>query len=311
MLRVLAIALLGLALLPAGALAVDINRDTDTGVITIVDDAGTTDDILVARSGGIDAISRVGGGLVSDSDDCTDDAGAVTVPAGARASRSTSAAATTASARTRSRPRSASRAGPGTTTSRPAAATTCSPAAPGNDTLDGQRRASTTTSARPATTRSRRATGTPSGSRAERHRRGATTTSPTSSPSASAGSTATATASAPPSTATTRARTSRPGAPEVFDNGVDENCDGRDNPNLDLDGDGFAQPGGLQRRQRGDPPERARDPRQHRRRELRPPRGPVRRARRRGLQPVGRRAHVRAPAHARRAQRAARAPASR
>ena len=35
----------------------------------------------------------------------------------------------------------------------------------------------------------------------------------------------------------------RPGAPEVFDNGVDENCDGRDNPNLDRDADGFAQPG--------------------------------------------------------------------
>ena len=34
-----------------------------------------------------------------------------------------------------------------------------------------------------------------------------------------------------------------PGAPEVFDNGVDENCDGRDNPNLDRDGDGFSQPG--------------------------------------------------------------------
>jgi hypothetical protein len=33
-----------------------------------------------------------------------------------------------------------------------------------------------------------------------------------------------------------------PGAPEVFDNGVDENCDGRDNPNLDRDADGFSQP---------------------------------------------------------------------
>ena len=29
----------------------------------------------------------------------------------------------------------------------------------------------------------------------------------------------------------------------MFDNGVDENCDGRDNPNLDRDGDGFPQPG--------------------------------------------------------------------
>ena len=29
----------------------------------------------------------------------------------------------------------------------------------------------------------------------------------------------------------------------MFDNGVDENCDGRDNPNLDRDADGFPQPG--------------------------------------------------------------------
>ena len=28
----------------------------------------------------------------------------------------------------------------------------------------------------------------------------------------------------------------------MFDNGVDENCDGRDNPNLDVDGDGFPRP---------------------------------------------------------------------
>jgi hypothetical protein len=34
-----------------------------------------------------------------------------------------------------------------------------------------------------------------------------------------------------------------PGAPEAFENGVDENCDGRDNPNLDRDADGFPQPG--------------------------------------------------------------------
>jgi hypothetical protein len=34
----------------------------------------------------------------------------------------------------------------------------------------------------------------------------------------------------------------RPGASEIFDNGVDENCDGRDNPNLDSDRDGFPRP---------------------------------------------------------------------
>jgi hypothetical protein len=33
-----------------------------------------------------------------------------------------------------------------------------------------------------------------------------------------------------------------PGAPEIFSNGVDENCDGRDNQNLDVDGDGFPRP---------------------------------------------------------------------
>jgi Putative metal-binding motif/RTX calcium-binding nonapeptide repeat (4 copies) len=33
-----------------------------------------------------------------------------------------------------------------------------------------------------------------------------------------------------------------PGAPEVFENGVDEDCNGRDDVNLDRDGDGFARP---------------------------------------------------------------------
>ena len=33
-----------------------------------------------------------------------------------------------------------------------------------------------------------------------------------------------------------------PGAAEMFDNGVDEDCDGRDNPNLDRDSDGFPRP---------------------------------------------------------------------
>jgi hypothetical protein len=33
-----------------------------------------------------------------------------------------------------------------------------------------------------------------------------------------------------------------PGAREIFENGIDEDCDGRDNVNLDRDGDGFPRP---------------------------------------------------------------------
>jgi hypothetical protein len=33
-----------------------------------------------------------------------------------------------------------------------------------------------------------------------------------------------------------------PGAREIFSNGIDENCDGRDNANPDVDGDGFPRP---------------------------------------------------------------------
>ena len=90
--------------------------------------------------------------------------------------------------------------------------------------------------------------------RADRVRRRTTTrratTSPTSWPSASAASTATATRSPPASTATTTNAAIHPGALDILENGVDEDCDGRDAVNLDRDGDGFAGARGLQRRQR-------------------------------------------------------------
>ena len=90
-----------------------------------------------------------------------------------------------------------------------------------------------------------------------------------------AASTTTATASPPPWTATTPTRRSAPGAPEVFGNGVDEDCNGRDDVNRDVDRDGFAVPVDCDDAQRRDPPGRAGDPRQRRRRELRPARGAV------------------------------------
>ena len=74
------------------------------------------------------------------------------------------------------------------------------------------------------------------------HRRGATTTSPTSSPSASAAIDGDGDGFSSAVDCNDAARNVFPGAPEVFDNGVDENCDGRDNPNLDVDRDGFPRP---------------------------------------------------------------------
>ena len=62
-----------------------------------------------------------------------------------------------------------------------------------------------------------------------------------------------------------------PGAPDP-ENGVDEDCDGRDDVNLDRDGDDVPGAAGLQRRGPEDPPGHVRDPRQRRRRELRPAR---------------------------------------
>ena len=108
---------------------------------------------------------------------------------------------------------------------------------------------------------------------ARRHRRAdrvrrrrptrSSTTSPTSSPSASAASTATATASASAVTATTRTRRSTPARPRSSSNGIDEDCNGRDDVNLDVDGDGFPVPLDCNDGNAAIQPGRARDPRQH------------------------------------------------
>ena len=284
-LRCLAVTVAGLALVPAAAQAARVDRDPVTGVITIVDDVGgRRDDIhRRARAGEIDSISRVGGGLTNGTAmACEPDGGG----------RSGACVGTSFAVDLGGRQRPLQGAVGGRPDQRRGRAgqrrplhgrrrRTCSRAAPDNDTLDGQRRR------RRLLRRDRRRhdrgarRATPSGSPAAPARTRRTTTSSTSSPSASAGSTATATASARRSTATTAAANIFPGAAEVFDNGVDENCDGRDNPNLDRDRDGFPQPLRLRRRQRRDPARRARDPRQQGRRELRPARRPVRRARRR------------------------------
>ena len=79
----------------------------------------------------------------------------------------------------------------------------------------------------------------------------------------------------------------RPGATDVPDDRIDQDCSGADATNLDVDGDGTPRPQDCDDAQPRDPPGRARDRRQRGRRELRHPRGRVPRARRRGPQRLG------------------------
>ena len=55
--RLLSIAVLGLAWLPAAAPGATVDRDPDTGVITIVDDVATADDITVERTATLDIVA--------------------------------------------------------------------------------------------------------------------------------------------------------------------------------------------------------------------------------------------------------------
>jgi Ca2+-binding RTX toxin-like protein len=75
-LRSLAVALLGLAFLAAAAPAATVDRDTETGVITIIDDVATADDIRIERTATFDIVSRAGGGLTNNSGQCTQTAAA-------------------------------------------------------------------------------------------------------------------------------------------------------------------------------------------------------------------------------------------
>lgn len=79
--RSVAIAVVGLALLPAAALGASVNRDTETGVLTIVDDDSNAvdDNIVVERVGGTTDQVR-GAGLTNDSSDCTAAGAAINCP---------------------------------------------------------------------------------------------------------------------------------------------------------------------------------------------------------------------------------------
>jgi hypothetical protein len=240
-LRLFALALLALALLPAGAPAATVGRDPATGVITILGQAADTDDILVERSAGVDTVSRVGGGL-TNSGGCT-----TTVAGPIECEQGTSLAVDLGAGDDRFRadaiPSSISVAGgAGSDDIATSGGNDVLSGGPGDDTLRGNsgvddyfgETGDDVIEARDG--------------RPERISCGADTDEARNDfvdiiAECERGVDADHDGFSSAVDCNDNAAGVSPGAPEVFDNGVDENCDGRDNPNLDRDGDGFAQPG--------------------------------------------------------------------
>ena len=65
------VAVLALGLLPGLAAGARVDRDAETGIVTIVDDLDAVDEITITQTSGQHVISRVGGGLTNASLVCT------------------------------------------------------------------------------------------------------------------------------------------------------------------------------------------------------------------------------------------------
>src|SRR4051812_49346274 len=239
--RSLAIAALGLALLPAGAIGASVNRDTETGVLTIVDlDNVVVDDNIVVER--VDATTDQvrGTGLTKDSLDCT------TVSAGINCPLSTSVAVNLGGGNDSfgaiGMPVPISVAGgPGNDDIGTSGGPDVLAGGPGDDTLRGN------SGIDDYFGESGNDTINSFDRNPERVSCGADTDEAHNDfvdilAECERGSDGDHDGFSSAVDCNDGAANIFPGAPEVFDNGVDENCDGRDNPNLDRDRDGFPQP---------------------------------------------------------------------
>jgi hypothetical protein len=240
-LRLLTLAAIALALLPAAALGAVVDRDAGTGIITIIDDVAQADSIGVVRSGGFDTVTRNGGGLFSNTADC-DELAADTVrcPQGTSIAVDLGDGNDTFAVNAVTNPISVA-GGDGDDSIATAGGPDVLAGGPGDDTLRGNsavdeyfgETGDDTIDARDGN--------------AERISCGADSdeaindfTDIIAECERGIDSDADTFSSAVDCNDTVRAI--NPGAAEVFDNGIDENCDGRDNPNPDRDGDGFGVP---------------------------------------------------------------------
>jgi hypothetical protein len=239
--HVLTLAALAVALVPATALGAVVDRDADTGIITIVDDVATADTIAVVRSGGFDTVTRNGGGIFSNTGDC-DELAADTVrcPQGTSIAVDLGDGDDTFAVNAVTSPMSVA-GGNGDDDIATAGGPDVLAGGPGDDRLRGNssvdeyfgETGDDTIEARDGNAEriscggdADQATNDFTDILAECER-GVDTDGDGFSSAVDCNDTVFAI---------------KPGAPETFDNGIDENCDGRDNPNLDRDGDGFAVP---------------------------------------------------------------------
>ena len=242
-LRLLALTVVGVALFPAAAPGATVDRDTETGVITIVDrEVATADDITVERTPTVDVISRVGGDLDNPSIDC-DGGGAdpVECPPGTSFAVDLGEGDDRFSASAGTSPISVA-GGIGNDEIATGDGDDVLAGGEGDDLLNGGlgiddyfgETGDDLIEARDG--------------RPERISCGADSDEAHNDfvdiiAECESGIDADSDNFGSAVDCNDGAANIFPGAPEVFDNGIDENCDGRDNPNLDRDRDGFPQPG--------------------------------------------------------------------
>jgi hypothetical protein len=233
-------AVLALAALPAAAQAVVVDRDSTTGVITIVDDSEVFDDITVERTAMFDVITSASGTPTTNSADCTVVAETVQCPPGTSLSVDLRGGDDRFEAMTMQIPVSVA-GGDGNDQLRTGDGRDVLAGGPGNDTLNGRRNVDEFFGE----------TGDDNiGARdghAERIACGGGTDQVNNDFTDIIAECETGTDNDGDGFSTAvdcndGAANISPGAAEIFDNGIDENCDGRDNPNLDRDADGFPVP---------------------------------------------------------------------
>jgi len=240
-LRLFVVAALGLVVLPAGALGATVGRETQTGIITIVGEAADADDITVERTATLDIVSRVGGGLTNNGG-CADGAGGTV-----ECERGTSIAVDLRDGNDRFRAGGVSSpisvaGGFGNDDIGTSGANDVLAGGPGNDILKGNSGVDDyfgETGDDVIEARDGRAERISCGAGTDEARNDFTDIIA----ECERGIDGDGDGFSSAVDCNDGAGNVSPGAPEVFDNGVDENCDGRDNTNLDRDGDGFSQPG--------------------------------------------------------------------